>query len=122
VLEQQSKTFKVGVGPIANLFAVAGGADALVLTRYFGFDKSGGQRAKEVVANVLPAVLTHVAASSPGAGGRVEVGLVDGMSGDVLWTNKFAAPEPAGTILQRALEALPSVSLRRLPSRLPARR
>jgi hypothetical protein len=90
VTVEESKKFKVGVGPIANVFAAGSGADALVLRRYAGFDKSKGQKAKEVVATVLLAVLTGVVARSGSSGGSIEIALILQRSLDTL----PAAPQP----------------------------
>lgn len=105
----ESTNFNVSVGPVANTFSAAGSADALVYVRYRGFDKSGGQMAKEIVGAALLAVLTGVAPISSATGGRIELAVIDGTSGQVLWTNTFSGPnQGSGTILRNVLAKLPA--------------
>lgn len=109
VEEGESTQFKVGVGPLANNFAVIAGADALMIANYQGFDKSGGLMAKEVTTSVLLGALTGVYYAPAKSGGRVELSLIDGVSGDVLWSNAFAGPVSASRSLTSAMVRLPVV-------------
>ena len=107
VSEQESANFRVGVGPVANTFAVASGADALLYIHYVGFTKTGGQIAKDIFAAALIGVLTGSAPVPAAQGGSVEVALIDGVSGDILWTNTFAGPMAGTPIFQNILTSLP---------------
>lgn len=65
-------------------------ADALLLARYNGHDSSGGRTAARVVTAGIIGGLTGYTAVPPNAGGTCDLLLVDGESGDVLWTNHLA--------------------------------
>ena len=109
----ESTKFNVSVGPVANTFSAVGSADALVYVRYSGFDKSGGQMAKEIVGAALLAVLTRAAPISSTHGGRIELALIDGTSGQVLWANKFSGPNQGSNALLLNVSAkLPAASTR----------
>jgi len=71
VQAEQSATFKLGVGALANPLASLCAADALMLIRYQGFDKSGGMVAKEVIASALLGALTGVVAVPAKMGGQL---------------------------------------------------
>lgn len=62
-------------------------ADALLLARYNGHDSSGGRTAVRVVTAGILGGLTGYTAVPSSAGGVCDLLLVDGKSGDVLWTN-----------------------------------
>lgn len=109
VEEGESTQFKVGVGPLANTFAAIAGADALMIANYQGFDKSGGLIAKEVTTSVLLGALTGVYYAPAKSGGRVELSLIDGVSGDILWSNASAGPVSASNSLTSAMVRLPVV-------------
>lgn len=107
----ESDKFKVGIGPIANPFAAACNADALFFARYSGFDKSTGLITKDIVASALLGALTgsyYVPASN---GGRIDLALIDGVTGDVLWTNNAGGPTTHYTSLMAAIEKLPNRSV-----------
>ena len=107
VAESESTKFKVGVGPSANTFAGIAGADALIIANYQGFDKSSGLMAKEITSSVLLGALTGVYYAPAKSGGRIELSLIDGASGDVLWSNVFGGPMSAGNNLSSAMARLP---------------
>jgi hypothetical protein len=107
VEEDESTKFKVGVGPIANPFAAVAGADALMIASYQGFDKSSGLMAKEITTSVLLAALTGVYYGPAQSGGRIELSLIDGVSGNVLWSNASAGPVSAYATLSSATAPLP---------------
>ena len=109
VEEKESAKFKVGVGPLANSFAAIAGADALMIAKYQGFDKSTGLMAKEITTSALLGALTGVYYAPAKSGGRVELSLVDGVSGDVLWSNASAGPVSASSSLTTAMARLPVV-------------
>jgi hypothetical protein len=109
VEEGESTKFKVGVGPLANTFAAIAGADALIIANYQGFDKSSGLMAKEITTSALLGALTGVYYAPAKSGGRVELSLIDGVSGDVLWSNASAGPVSANNSLASAMARLPVV-------------
>lgn len=107
VPEQESTSFRVGIGPVANTFANVGNADALLYTHYVGFTKTQGQIAKDILAAALIGALTGSAPVPAAQGGSVEVALIDGASGDVLWTNTFGGPMAGAPLFQNILASLP---------------
>lgn len=109
VEEGESTKFKVGVGPLANTFAAIAGADALIIANYQGFDKSSGLMAKEITTSALLGALTGVYYAPAKSGGRIELSLIDGVSGDVLWSNASAGPVSANGSLANAMARLPVV-------------
>jgi len=106
---EQSSKFKVGVGPLANPFAAISGADALMFARYQGFDKSDGLVAKEVLASALLAALTGSYYIPMKSGGQIELSLIDGVSGEILWSNASGGPMGAYGSLVNAMAKLPAV-------------
>jgi len=88
VEEEEAKKFRVSIGPIGAAVAEALNADAFLFTRYAGFKKSEGLIAKEVVSGALLGALTGVVVIPAASGGSLEMALIDGHSGDVLWTNR----------------------------------
>lgn len=110
VQEEESTRFKVGVGALANPFAASSGADALLLARYQGFDKSEGLIAKEIVASALLAALTGSYVVPAKNGARVELSLIDGTTGDVLWSNTGVGPTSTYSLLLNATAKLPNAS------------
>ncbi len=69
--------------------ATKSGADAILLMRYSGWDKSGGHVAKDIGISLLVAVLTSgmVMASFPTEGAMTEAALIHGKTGEVLWAD-----------------------------------
>lgn len=94
--EDESKKYRVSLGPVVNPIASLMDAEALLYVRYYGFEKSGGQQAKDIVAGALLAVLTGAVAVRPAEGAALEVALIDGATGDVLWANRGSNTGPGG--------------------------
>jgi hypothetical protein len=86
--EEESKNYRVSLGPVVNPVASLVNAEALLYVRYNGFEKSGGQQTKDILAGALLSVLTGVVAVPAGEGSVLEVALIDGATGDVLWANR----------------------------------
>lgn len=86
--EQESKTYRVSLGPVVNPVASLVKAEALLYVRYNGFEKSGGQQTKDILAGALLGVLTGVMPVYAAEGSVLEVALIDGATGDVLWANR----------------------------------
>jgi len=122
--EKESAGFKVAIGPIVNQFADIADADGLIMVRYYGFTKSDGLMTKEVVGNVLLAGLTGTYYQPARNGSAIEVALIDGNNGDVLWSNvKSVAYDGSYAIVSSALTPLPrNVTNTHLPAEeaLPA--
>lgn len=80
---------KVTVGEAANIVQSVSGTDAIMMVNYAGFDKSGGHVAKDLATGVLVGVLTMgaVVPVAPKSGAMIEMALIDGASGELLWVN-----------------------------------
>lgn len=94
--EEESKTYRVSLGPLVNPVASLVNAEALLYVRYYGFEKSGGQQTKDILAGALLGVLTGVIAVPKTEGSAMEVALIDGATGDVLWANRGGNDGPGG--------------------------
>lgn len=116
VEQAESTKFKVGVGPLANTFAALAGADALMIASYQGFDKSSGLMAKEITTSALLGALTGIYYAPSKSGGRVELSLIDGVSGEVLWSNAAGGPVSASMGLTNAMVLLPAMPAAGEPS------
>ena len=106
---EASNKFKVGLGSIVNPFAASCGADALLLVHYAGFDKSSGLLTKEIISSALLAALTGAYYVPAHNGGYIELALIDGVTGDVLWSNNSGGPVSPGASLDMALTKLPAL-------------
>lgn len=109
--------FKVtpSVGPLANVFSEASGADLLVIAYYVAFEKSGGMVAKDVTASILFGALTGLMPVSPTEGAVLQVAVIDGTTGAISWTNMEVVPSLSSgsnqaTILAKFFEELPNKS------------
>jgi hypothetical protein len=78
-----------GLGPAVNRSADHADVDGLVFAKMAGFKKSGGEIAKDVTMTIMIAVATlgSVVAIQPSKGASLQVALVDGATGDILWAN-----------------------------------
>jgi hypothetical protein len=99
--------YECSVGPDVGLFAQEGEADALVFLRYHGWQKSADEVARDIVLGVLFGV-----PSTAPSGAILEVALVDGATGEVLWANKAGQQ---GSVSPEMLEALVNGAFRAFP-------
>lgn len=113
--EEESKKYRVSLGPVVNPVASLMEADALLYVRYYGFEKSAGQQAKDIMAGALLAVLTGTAVVRPAEGAALEVALIDGATGDVLWANRGGNAGPGALGIGAATMATNIVT--RLPGK-----
>jgi hypothetical protein len=86
---EEAKNIRASLGEVATRVAAAAEADAVVLVRFGGFEKSEGQIAKDVGTSLLIGVISlgTVIPIQPTSGAFTEVALIDGYSGDILWTD-----------------------------------
>jgi hypothetical protein len=92
------------------------GADALVLTKVEGFSKSGGEIAKDFAKSLVVGIVTggRLIPVAPTSGVAMVVAMVDGDTGDVLWSNAVGSQsfgfDAAGFLglVDGALGGLPS--------------
>ncbi len=80
ILESDSLTSE-SLGPEVTQFADVAGVDTLLFSRYSAFRKSEGELAMELIIGLI------VGGIPVAEGGALEVSLVDGITGDVLWCN-----------------------------------
>ena len=103
--------YKRSLGPQVNQFADMVDGEALMFMRYSYVTKSGGEIAKDITFSVLLAVATlgNVMVVQDVTAARLDVCLVDGATGDVLFANTasvsltFGQPSAAG-LVQAAMD------------------
>lgn len=105
--EEEKRKFQVSVGTAVNIISEKSGADAVLLMHYIGYKKSAGYVAKDVAVGVLSGLLLGVVPTSGNTSSYVEVAFIDGVTGDVLWTNVFSAATLDLTAANKAMEAFP---------------
>ncbi len=79
--ESHAMSYERSLGPEVTQFAELAGVDALLFSKYSGFKKSQG----ELVKNALVAII--VGGGFVADGSTLQVSLVDGSTGDLLWSN-----------------------------------
>ena len=84
---EEATTLKASIGEVVNVIAEATGADAILLMRYEGFEKSKGYKSKDIGTSILVGVLTGIVPVAAPTGAITEVALIDGSTGDVLWAD-----------------------------------
>ena len=87
ISEQEAQKIRTEVGEAATIVAGESGADAILLLTYSAFVKSGGHVAKDIATSFLVGILTGMAPVSSSSGAVTEVALIDGTTGEVLWTD-----------------------------------
>jgi hypothetical protein len=109
--ERYERSLGLAVASVADHAA----ADVLVLVGMEGFRKSRGELAWEAAESIVVTVLTLGAGyMGPPMGAALIIALVDGPSGDVLWTNiagtqmDFAAPGVLEDMVQKLFAKLPA--------------
>jgi hypothetical protein len=105
----RSTAFKVEytLGPGVNFFANHAQADGLFFIRMKGGSESKGLRRLDFALDTLSGVATGVW-PDPESGERafVQVGLVDGTTGDVLWSDMARAEDLDGRSMEKAIERM----------------
>jgi len=104
----QKRAFNASVGSAVNAVSARTDADAVLLLRYAGFRKSEGMVTRDVASSVAFAILTMgqglLVHNTSGA--QIEAALIDGVTGDVLWTDSRAGSLDA-SIATAAMSTLP---------------
>jgi len=105
---EKASELKISIGEAVNIVAEETGADAILIMRFAGFDKSKGYVAKDVGTSLLVGILTmgSIIPISTTDGAITEVALVDGATGDVLWADIMSG-KLGPSIAQTALSTLP---------------
>ena len=100
----------IGVGALANPFARASQANALLIVRYSGFQKSEALAAKQLLSNALLGAVTGSVQVPQRQGGRLELSLLDAASGEILWTDSNEGEASAVDLTTSLLRKLPPPS------------
>jgi hypothetical protein len=106
--KSEALKYKRSLGPQVNQFADMVDAEAVLFLRYSYMTKSGGEVAKDVAFSVLLAAATlgNVVVVNDVTAARLDVCLVDGATGDVLFANTatislmFGQPSIEGLVSQ----------------------
>ncbi len=97
-------SFRASVGSVANALSEKSGADAILLMHYDGFQKSTGLIIKDATVALVLGALTGIGVASPQNGATVELVMIDGATGNVLWSIVRGAPglstEPVKTSMK----------------------
>jgi len=88
---EERAEIKVSVGTAVNLVSQKSGADAILLIHYIGLKKSGGSMAKDIAIGVLVGLLTGQAPIAASESSYIELAFIDGVTGNVLWSNMLSA-------------------------------
>ncbi|TCI01504.1 hypothetical protein EZV61_17450 [Corallincola luteus] len=115
---EESVSFQESVGEAASIVASYADADAVLLMRYSGFEKTGGALAKDVAVSVLVGLLTGYVPVQEAEGEFIEVAVLDGVTGNVLWVNAASKAQANNSALSEAFTALQD-DIDTLPSEAP---
>ncbi|GIW42220.1 MAG: hypothetical protein KatS3mg076_2797 [Candidatus Binatia bacterium] len=87
--KSEALAYEASLGPSVNRFADRAGVDALCFVRMAGWKKSGGEIARDWTMTLLLGAATAggLVRVPHAKGAGIEVALVDGTTGDVLWAN-----------------------------------
>ncbi|GEM_PF-2262124 len=88
VKANEHHNYECNLGEEAKNVASFANADALVFSNFKAWKRTGGSIATELAVKALLAVAGGVSAAQPTAGETLQVALVDGNTGDVLWINE----------------------------------
>jgi len=105
--EEEKRKFKVSVGTAVNIVSEKSGADAVLLMHYIGHRKSKGSVAKDVVVGVLLGALTGAVAVAPTEGSYVEIAFIDGITGEVLWSNMINSQQLNIRVADQVMASFP---------------
>ena len=90
ISKRRQKKFTYSVGSDVNRFADLSGADAVILVRIEAFKKTKGEITKDFFKTVLIAAVTGMQIQYFHDAAAIQLAVVDGNTGDILWFN--AAP------------------------------
>ncbi|MBW2714341.1 MAG: hypothetical protein JRC77_11405 [Deltaproteobacteria bacterium] len=105
--EGSRDSFRSSVGSIANTLSEKSGADAILLMHYNGFQKSAGLIVKDATVALAVGVLTGITLVSPQNGATVELVMIDGTTGSVLWADVRGAAGLNAQATKTSMEDLP---------------
>jgi len=106
---RRSKAFKAehSLGPDVNVFSDRDQVDGLVFIRVKGVRQSEGQQKLGFFLDTLIGITTGVW-DEPGSGENavVQIGLVDGTTGDVLWSNMAQTMDFDGMSMEKTIDRM----------------
>ena len=105
--EEDKRKFKVSVGTAVNIVSEKSGADAVLLMHYIGQRKSEGSVAKDIAVGVLVGLLTGSVPVAPTEASYVEIAFIDGVTGEVLWSNMFSSQQLSIKIADDVMQSFP---------------
>ncbi len=105
--EGSMDSFRSSVGSIANSLSEKSGADAIFLMHYNGFQKSTGLIVKDATVALAVGVFTGITLVSPQNGATVELVMIDGTTGNVLWADVRGAAGLNAQATKASMEDLP---------------
>lgn len=108
VPEKEKRSIKASIGTAINMVSEKSGADAVMLINYSGMKKSSGEVAKDVAVAVMLTLLTGSTPVSNSEASQVEIAVVDGVTGDVTWSNVLNSPQLSSRVATTALKSLPN--------------
>lgn len=92
-VEKEAKNFKHTLSRDLSGLATTTSTDTIVFVKFGGFTRSGGDVAREFGSAMLVGVFTaglFVPPKNPSGAAVLDLALVDGRSGDILWANRSA--------------------------------
>ena len=117
------KALYAALGRAAMATAAKSGADAVLLVRYVGFEKTDARISAEVTLTVFTSLLLNpVVPVTSSSAGTLDAALVDGRSGDLLWIDTQAGETPeqlATTVLSTLPQDIDPLQPLRWTSALP---
>lgn len=108
VYEENKRDVSASIGSAVNMVSEKSGADAVMLIHYSGMKKSGGEVAKDIAVSVMLTLLTGSTPVANTEASYVEIAIIDGVTGDVVWTNIMNSPQLSARVADLALKKLPT--------------
>lgn len=105
---KEKRSIQASVGPSVNMIAEKSVADAVLLMQYAGSKKSSGSVAKDVAVSVVVTLLTGSTPIPNKEASVVELALLDGTTGDVIWSNILNHEQLSTLGATRAFQTLPA--------------
>ena len=87
-ITSRKKNINISVDPDVGIFANLAKTDYLLFVRGTGYQTSGGAKARDVAVGAISAILFGSYAGSQWTGMVLEIGLVDGNTGELLWYDR----------------------------------
>lgn len=109
VSPQSADTFRVDIGPVVNQFADRAQSDALLLVSYSGYEESSGLIAKDIAGAILMGAVLGVVPTKATSSATLQAALIDGTTGDILWTNIASGQYKASQLVTTVFSKMPDI-------------